>query len=118
MSIKSVLFFVSLIVSINAAAEQFYRAPSKIPAGLDIHTSGPVGVECASSKDIAIRVTRRTSSAGWITFAVDAEAPEYEPLGRFKSGKPSKNSSAQKAMNQYSGPVPAFICIPYRGFID
>lgn len=118
MSIKTLIFFVSLVASINAAAANFYRAPSKVPSGLDIRTSGPVGVECASKGDIAIRVTKRTASGGWVTFAVDADAPDYEPMGRFQAGKPSKRSAVQKAMDEYTGPIPAFICILQKGFSD
>ena len=118
MSIKSLIFFVSLVVSINAAAAQFYRTPAHIPPGVNAHNPDLSGVKCARDTDIAITVTKRSLSAGWITFAVTADAPEYEPIGRFKVGKPSARSSIQKAMDEYVGPVPAFICIPNKGFSE
>lgn len=118
MSIKTLVFFVSLIASINAAAAQFYRAPTYIPAGVNAHSPEESGVKCARDTDIAITVTKRVSSGGWITFAVESDAPEYEPIGRFKAGKPSKRSSVQQAIDEYTGPTPAFICIPVKGFVS
>lgn len=118
MSIKTLIFFVSLVVSINAAAAQFYRDPAHIPAGVSARNPDLSGVKCARDTDIAITVTKRNTSAGWITFAVTADAPDYEPMGRFQAGKPSKRSAVQKAMDEYVGPVPAFICIPHKGFSE
>lgn len=118
MSIKSIIFFVSLIASIGVNAAQHYRSPSRIPAGADINSPFTTGVICAGKNDTPIGVVKRQEQGGMVSFEVRSDAPSYEPEGRFKAGKPMAASSVQRAMNEYAGPIPAFLCIPWKGFTD
>lgn len=118
MSIKSIIFFVSLIASIGVQAAQHYRTPSRIPAGADINSPLTTGVVCAGKNDTPIGVVKRQEQGGVISFEVRSDSPSYEPEGRFKAGKPLKASSVQRAINEYNGQIPVFLCIPWRGFTD
>lgn len=118
MSIKSIIFFVSLIASIGVQAAQHYLAPGRIPAGADINSPFTTGVTCASKNDTPIGVVKRKETGGVISFEVRSDSPSYEPSGNFKAGKPLKASSVQRAINEYSGTIPVFLCIPWRGFSD
>lgn len=117
MNIRTIIFAASALTCLTASAAQFYREPSKIPAGAEIHSPFLSGVTCAGKGDTPIGVTKRVEKNGNISFEVQSDAPEYEPMGKFKKGSPSKHSSVQKAMNEYTGKIPAFICIPAKGFV-
>ncbi|MFN3732095.1 hypothetical protein [Comamonas testosteroni] len=118
MSLKTIVFFVSLIASIGVNAAQNYRTPSKIPAGSDINSPLTSGVKCAGKNDTPIGVVKRKEEGGVISFEVRSDSPSYEPSCRFKVGKPTAASSVQRAINEYAGPIPVFMCIPWRGFGD
>ncbi len=97
--------FAIAIAFVDTLTPEHYRRAK--PSGV----TDVAQAKCSRANDSPVLFSKREESNGFISYELRSVSAHVQSTGRFKAGEPSEHSTIEQAMDEYSGSIPAVLCL-------